>query len=406
MTHYTPSQEILQKYARVLVNFALNSGEGIKKGEVVRISASESAKPLFLELRRTALRAGAHVISHYIAEDDAKNMPTRDFYELASDDQLSFFPKKYLKGLSDQLDHTISIISTRNKHVLQGIDPQKILATTKAMKPYSDWLFDKENINKFTWTLGLYGTAEMAKEAGLTLEQYWQQIIDGCFLQEKDPIAKWKEVSAANELIRNTLTGMKIEKIHMIGPDVDLWIAIGNERMWKGGGGRNIPSFEIFTSPNWRGTNGWIKFNQPLYVYGNLIKDVELEFKNGIVTKSHASHNYAILKTMIATKNADKVGEFSLTDGRFSHITHFMAETLYDENMGGPQGNTHIALGRAYNDCFTGQMNKMTKKDWDKLGFNDSAVHTDIVSTAPRKVEAFTSNGSMQVIYDQGQFKV
>ena len=55
---------------------------------------------------------------------------------------------------------------------------------------------------------------------------------------------------------------------------------------------------------------------------------------------------------MIAQDNADKVGEFSLTDRRHSRITKFMATTLFDENMGGEFGNTHIALGNAYKDSF------------------------------------------------------
>src|SRR5690606_41705356 len=64
----------------------------------------------------------------------------------------------------------------------------------------------------------------------------------------------------------------------------------------------------------------------------------ELWFENGRVVKSKARKNEKVLKAMIATKDADKVGEFSLTDSRFSRITKFMAETLFDENVGGPQG--------------------------------------------------------------------
>src|SRR6185503_5995544 len=101
------------------------------------------------------------------------------------------------------------------------------------------------------------------------------------------------------------------------------------------------------------------------------------EFKEGKVIKATAKKNQGLLTTMIATKNADKLGEFSMTDGRFSHITKFMAETLYDENIGGPNGNTHVALGAAYADSFSGNVSKLAKADKAKLGFNDSSVHTD-----------------------------
>jgi len=403
---YQPSKIILEKYADILVNFALNSGQGVKKDEVVRITAAESGKPLFLELRKAVLKAGAHPLGHFLPDDDTNVMPTRDFYDLASDEQLTFFPRKYIKGLVAQIDHTISVISTHNKHVLQGVDPRKIMAVSKAMKPYSDWLFKKENQGKFTWTLGLFGTFAMAKEAGLSLEEYWQQIINGCFLDDPNPIAKWREVSNNIDKIRTKLNQLQIDSVHILGSDVDLHIKIGEKRFWQGGSGRNIPSFEIFTSPDWRETSGWIKFNQPLYIFGNLIKDVELVFKKGRVVKSKASKNENVLKEMIAQKNADKVGEFSLTDGRFSHITKFMAETLYDENVGGAQGNTHIALGRSYHDCFDGDQSQLKNGDWNKLGFNDSAIHTDIVSTSQRTVTAYLTNKTKMVIYANGKFQL
>ena len=75
---------------------------------------------------------------------------------------------------------------------------------------------------------------------------------------------------------------------------------------------------------------------------------------------------------MVATENADKVGEFSLTDRRFSRITRFMAETLYDENVGGPFGNTHIALGNSYHDCYAGDPAAVAPEEWERLGFNES----------------------------------
>ena len=96
---------------------------------------------------------------------------------------------------------------------------------------------------------------------------------------------------------------------------------------------------------------------------------------------------------MVATENADKVGEFSLTDRRFSRITKFMAETLFDENVGGPFGNTHIALGKSYHDCYAGDPAELTAAEWERLGFNESSVHTDIVSTTDRRVTATLRGG-------------
>ena len=108
---------------------------------------------------------------------------------------------------------------------------------------------------------------------------------------------------------------------------------------------------------------------------------------------------------MIAQENADKVGEFSLTDKRHSRITKFMATTLYDENMGGTFGNTHIALGNAYKDTFTGDMATVSEEQWAAMGYNSCPkVHTDIISTSDRTVTARLRNGSERVIYKDGQF--
>ncbi|MEJ0021630.1 MAG: aminopeptidase [Candidatus Doudnabacteria bacterium] len=127
---YLPSKTILDRYAKVLVRFALGSGKGIKKGEVVRVSANESAKPLFLAVCNAVVDAGGHVISHYSPDDEQGDKRrnesfTRYFYEQAEQHQLDFFPDKYLKGLVNQMDHSIFLLSTIDPHALRGVDPKK-----------------------------------------------------------------------------------------------------------------------------------------------------------------------------------------------------------------------------------------------------------------------------------------
>jgi len=303
------------------------------------------------------------------------------------------------------LRHSIYVLSETDVRALHGVDPQKIMARGESHKPYIEWRNAKEHKGKFTWTLALYGTEAMAHEAGLSLKEYWNQIIKACFLNEKNPIAKWKSVANQLESYRLKLNKMKIDKVHVTGSDANLWVTIGKTRNWLGGSGRNIPSFEIFTSPDWRGTNGWMRFNQPLYRYGNIVTGIYLEFKNGLVTKATAKKNEALLKHMIATPNANKLGEFSMTDRRFSKIDKFMAETLFDENIGGEYGNSHVALGASYVDTYVGNPAKLTKADKLKLGYNESTVHTDVVTTTPRTITAHWNNGRSKIIYTNGQYK-
>jgi aminopeptidase len=155
MSHYKPSKEILEKYAAVLVRFALNSGKGIKKDETVYLVAEEIAKPLFLEIRKAIWRAGGHVISSYRPSNDEEYNVERDFFEIAGEHQISYFPEHHLKGLIKEIDHSVFIISTTNKHALHGVDPKKIMKTGQAMKPYMRVaVMKKKTQGNWTWTLG------------------------------------------------------------------------------------------------------------------------------------------------------------------------------------------------------------------------------------------------------------
>lgn len=403
---YVPPQKILEKYADVLVNFALGSGEGIKRGETVRIIIEESAKPFLIELQKAILKSGGNYVLTYLPDDTNEYNFSKTFYECASDEQVCYFPTNQMHGLIKDIDHQIGIISEAVKNPLAGIDPKKIMKRGEAGKFFMDLRNQKENLGKFTWTLALYGTPAMAREAKMTEKEYWNEIIKACYLNEPNPIKKWKDTYKKITAYQKKLNDLSIDKMHIEGKDADLWVALSPKSRWMAGSGRNIPSFEIFTSPDWRGTSGWIRFNQPLYRYGNLVTGIELWFENGVVVKCKAKKNQKLLEDMIATKNADKIGEYSLTDRRFSEITKFMGETLYDENMGGRFGNTHLALGMSYHDCYKGDPSKVSKEEWAKLGYNDSSVHTDIISTTDRTVTAYLPNGKTKVIYKDGQFTI
>lgn len=398
---FKPDAAILKKYADVLVKFALNSGQGVKPGEVVQVLVPDLAKPLYGTLQQSILEAGAHPLMRLL--------PTgfdRSFYRLANDDQLTFFPQRYLKARANLIDHSIGILAEHDLHELKGIDPKKIIKSAESKKKIRDWLNKKEYQGRFTWTLALYGTPAYATEAKLSLNAYWQQIITACFLDEADPVKHWQSVFQEISRVKKKLDRLNIQKIHLEAQDIDLWIGLGKKRQWLGGGGRNIPSFEIFTSPDWRQTEGTIAFNQPLYRYGNLITGIKLHFKKGKIVEATAKQNQDLLLQMIARPRADRIGEFSLTDGRLSRITKFMANTLYDENIGGPFGNTHIAIGMAYKDAYQGDPQSLKKSDWHKLGFNDSGEHTDMMSTQNRTVTAVLPGNRTKVIYRDGQFTV
>lgn len=394
-----PPKSILQKYGQVLVDFALGGGAGIKEKEVVYLQFDLPALPLAIEVYKRILEKGAYPMLKINEEKFSKI-----FYQIAKDDQLEFFPKKYFRSLVSTIDHRISILAPRNPLLLKKINPSKIALANKPLLDLKKWYAKKEDQGKFTWTLAFYGTPGLAKEAKLSQKDYWGQIINACFLKEDDPIKKWREVFRELEKIKTKLNQLPIKKIHLLAKETDLWLDLGEKRKFVGGSGRNIPSFEIFTSPDWRGIKGKIYFDFPLYRYGNLIEGIYLEFNDGRVVKAKAQKNEKLLKEIIKQKNADKVGEFSLTDKRFSRISHFMANTLYDENFGGKYGNVHLALGSSYHDCYGGETKNLKESDFEKLGFNHSPEHCDIIATCDRRVEVVLKNGVKKIIYQGGEF--
>jgi len=384
-----------------MIDFALGKGRGVKSKEVVYIQYDSEAKPLAEMVFKRVLEIGAYPIIKVNDESFEKIM-----FNFASDEQLKFFPKKYSKALIDTIDHRIYIIALTDPLLLKNIDPKKFFLAQSSKKMLRQWLFEKEDKGNLTWSLCLYGTYGMARESGLSIRDFWEQIAAACYLDLSDPIKAWKETFRKIESLKDKINAMAIDAFHIVSKDTDLYVKLGEKRIFQGGRGANIPSFEIFTSPDWRGVTGKIFFNFPLYRFGNIVKDIHLEFRNGKIISAKAEKNEKLLKEMINQKNADKIGEFSLTDRRFSKINKFMANTLYDENFGGDFGNSHLAVGSSYHDCYDGNISRMKKKDWDDLGFNESVEHTDIINTLPKTVTAIMKNKTKKLIYKDGIFLI
>ena len=397
---YIPSLEILEKYADVMVNFALRWGKWINPWDVVFVQIPECAKPFYIPLQTAILKAWWNPIMQYIPD-----WVTRNFYENASDEQLSFVAEAYQKWRIESSTHNIRVIADSDLHELDWIDSSKMMKRIQANKKFRSLRDKKEREWKFSRTICMYWTEAMAKEAWLSLKEYRNQIIDACFLNEPDPVKKRKEVNSEIHRVKDKLNEMKLEYVHVIWPDEDLKVKIWSDRLRAAWAGCNIPSFEVFTSPDCRDVNGWIKCNQPLYRYWSLVEWIRLEFKDWKVIKAIADKNEDILHEMIKIEWMDHLWEFSLTDSRISRITRFMAETLFDENVWWEYGNTHVALWTWFDECYAGDQSKLENLKFKKLiWLNFSAEHVDVISTAPRKAIWILPNWEEILIYEDGKF--
>ena len=390
-----------QRYADVMM-WALQTARKrrFKKNDVVLLRYDLPARPLAERLQAGLLAMGINPV--------IRAMPTpameTDFYRMASSRQLTFIPPGE-ETLLKHLNGSIFLFAPESITHLSGIDPKRIGRTALARKPLRDILDQRDEQGLFGWTLCLVPTPELARQSGLTLTDYTSQVIKACFLNRTRPLEHWQEIFRNAVTLKRWLNRMDVRSYHVMSEKTDLVITPGAQRQWIGLSGHNIPSFELFTSPDWRGTQGVYYANQPSYRSGNYVEGVTLEFKKGRVASARAEQGASFLRQQLSMDpGASRVGEFSLTDRRFSRITKFMANTLYDENFGGRQGNCHIALGSSYSDTFRGSAKNLSSNKKKELGFNTSALHWDLVNTERKRVTARLKGGQTVTIYENGQF--
>lgn len=391
------------KYADVMLwalQTARRNGK-FKPYDVVLLRYEPLALPLAQSLYQKMLKNKFHVI----ARQDNPEEFSRLFYTLGDDKQLTFV-SPWDKELQQGINGLISLRAPADLTSLKNTNPARLAKAAVARKPLREILDAREQKGLFSWTLCNYPTPELAKRAGLSVKEYAAQIARACFLNEKDPVKKWQEVTAQMEEIAKWLSSLPVETFRVQSAHMDFEVLLGEKRRFISGGGCNIPSFEIFTSPDWRGTRGVYFADLSSYRSGNYVKGIKLEFKNGRAVKATAQQGQNFVRKMLAMdEGACQIGEFSLTDRRFSKITKFMADILYDENFGGKYGNCHVAVGASYADTYSGNISRLTPELKKKLGFNSSALHWDLINTEDKLVQARLKNGKIITVYEKGQFK-
>ena len=372
-----------------------------KPYDVVLLRYEPLALPLAQSLYKKMLENKFHVV---VRQDNPEEF-ARLFYTLGDDKQLTFV-SPWDKELQQGVNGLISLRAPADLTSLKNTDPSRLAKAAVARKPLREILDAREQKGLFSWTLCNYPTPELAKRAGLSVKEYAAQIARACFLNEKDPVKKWREVTSQMEEIAKWLSSLPVETFRVQSAHMDFEVLLGEKRRFVSGGGCNIPSFEIFTSPDWRGTRGVYFADLSSYRSGNYVKGIKLEFKNGRAVKATAQQGQNFVRKMLAMdEGACQIGEFSLTDRRFSKITKFMADILYDENFGGKYGNCHVAVGASYADTYSGNVSRLTPELKKKLGFNSSALHWDLINTEDKLVQARLKNGKIITVYEKGQFK-
>ncbi len=395
------TEKQLDRYADVLIWGLTRARTGkFKKGDIISVRFNLSALSLAEILQEKILDMGMHPVVRMLSTPAMEGA----FFGKGNDSQLVFEPPGE-RAFCRKLNGSIYLNAPESLTHLQKVNPSNIAKTAIARKPIRDILMKREEKGEFGWTLCSLTTPQLAKHAKLSLKEYTAQIVKACYLDKKDAAAKWEETFNNAIEIKRWLNGLKIKEYHVESKNIDLKVAHGEKRRWIGISGHNLPSFELFISPDWRGTEGIFYANQPSYRSGNYVTGVRLEFKKGVAVKIDAEKGKSFTRQQLGMDaGAKKLGEFSLTDKRFSKIDKFMADTLFDENFGGKFGNCHVAVGSSYSDTFKGDLSALTAKTKKELGFNDSALHWDLVNTEEKRVSAVLNNGKKILIYEKGMF--
>ena len=317
------------------------------------------------------------------------------------------FQQPGLGELYSQVAGIITILAPEDLTHLQTVDPRTIAEARRSDAPNRRILQRRKQSGLLGWTTCVYPTEALAEASGLTLEEYATALKRACWLNMPSPVKEWKRLQREVGEVCDWLDSLEISSLRVESEDVNLKVPVGDNRRFVGVSGANIPGYEIYFSPDARKVEGTYYADQPSLRYGHLVLGASLDFSDGIAARVEAERGQVFLQNqMYSDSGARRVGEFSLTDKRFSRVDTFMAHTLLDENYGGEHGNCHIALGGSVLESFTGPPEMLTPELEYELGFNSSDMHWDLVNTQPKRVTAWLKSGEPQLIYENGLFRL
>lgn len=404
----------LKNYAELLVSHGLN----IQEGQILNISTEVINRDFALLVAEAAYRRGAKYVNLDLADTRLVRLRVLSNKEEDLRYVPSYLAVKY-DELLDSAAANLKILGSEDPDLLADLDPKKmntmLIEQRLALKRFYDEGIGKSKVH---WTVAAAATPKWGarifpklgeKEAHLKL---WQEILKAVRADKGNCAELWKEQNVALHRRAKKFTKLGIKELHFSGPGTDLIVGLSKKAVFKGGtdtGPRgvefepNIPTEEVFTTPDFRETNGRVKTTRPFLINGRLIKGLELEFKNGEIVSFSASEGEDTFREYISSdEGAKRLGEVALvgTDSPIYKSGIIFEEILFDENAA-----CHIAIGMAYKFCLAGGP-AMNKEELESHGCNESSVHTDMmISSEEVDVLARTYSGEEVIIINKGSWQ-
>jgi aminopeptidase len=369
-----------QERLRRLATLAVEVGANVQPGQPVVVRGRVEHAPLAREIARAAFRAGAITVQAAYIDRHFD----RALIELGPEASLSASWASDLamyKDMGARHGAFIYITGETDPTLLSDLDETRVgKLNPLALNEIWRELVSQLQVN---WTIVALPNAAWAQQVfgKPDVELLWQAVEKVVRLDAEDPVAKWHAHILRLDAIASALAERKFDALHYRGPGTDLTVGLLPGSKWMCANFHtasginhvpNLPTEEVFTTPDRLRADGRLRSTMPLELGGTMVRDLELVFKDGRIAEVNASEGADVIRAQVATdEGAAHLGELALVDGSSEvgklGLTFF--NTLFDENA-----TCHIAFGSGFAFAVDGA---------DRAGVNHSAVHTDFMVGGP-----------------------
>jgi aminopeptidase len=391
----------IQPLAELIVRFGAN----VQPGQIVALSSEPGKEPLARAVAEQAYKSGARFVD--LTVFDAYLKRARLLY--ADPDTLSFVPPWYgerIRALGMVGAARIHLTGPVAPRALEGIDPA---LAARDMLPRVRESLEVVNERTTNWTIGPCPTLDWAElvhpelEPGDALARLWEEIARICRLDEPDPIDAWRARFAQLAGVATKLDDLSLDSLRFEGPGTDLTVGLFESSHWLSGADQtasgiehapNLPTEEVFTTPDPDRVEGVVRSTKPLIASGKLITGLVVRFEGGRAVEISADEGAETLQGLTERDpNGTRLGEVALVD-RESRIDTVYFVTLLDENAA-----SHIALGQGY---ASGVLDEQ-----DRERINASEIHVDfMIGSDEVTVTGVTRDGRSVPLLRGGEWQI
>jgi aminopeptidase len=376
----------LERYAEL----AVRVGANVQPGQEVFVQSMVEHTELGRAIVRQAYKAGASYVHMSYADDHVRHA----MIGLGPDSALTYSPE-WEKERMNSVDGNayIGTMGKSEPELLSDLDGERIGRAVKVeIMEIVRRQYRENSVNwcgvgapNDGWATQVFGEPDV--------ERLWEKVVFCMRLDEPDPVAAWREQMDRLDARAAALTTLHPDALRYRGPGTDLTVGLFPTARWGSARFRtaagidyvaNMPTEEIFTTPNPRRAEGTIRSSMPLSLAGQIIRGLELTFEDGRIVKVDAEDGADLVRGQLeANENADRLGEVALvtSESRVGQSGTLFFDTLFDENAA-----CHIAYGMGLSYAFDGDPDP---------AINVCTIHTDFMVGAPElEVDAVLADGT------------